>query len=50
VEESVSALMDAGAPKGTPRGARIGRCAPYLYILDCHRKDEENAHFEQAAS
>ena len=31
---SVSALMDAGKPKNTPTGARIARCAPYLYLVD----------------
>ena len=31
---TVSALMDAGRPEGTPTAARIGRCAPYLYLVD----------------
>jgi hypothetical protein len=31
---TVSALMDAGKPEDTPTGARIGRCAPYLYLVD----------------
>jgi hypothetical protein len=26
--------IDAGSPEGTPTGARIGRCAPYLYLVD----------------
>jgi hypothetical protein len=30
----VSALIDAGKPEDTPRGARIGKCAPYLYLVD----------------
>jgi len=29
-----SALIDAGSPKNTPTGARIARCAPYLYLVD----------------
>jgi hypothetical protein len=32
--KSVSALIDAGSPKNTPTGASIGRCAPYLYLVD----------------
>jgi hypothetical protein len=32
--KSVSALIDAGKPKNTPTGARIGRCVPYLYMVD----------------
>jgi hypothetical protein len=32
--KTVSALIDAGAPKNTPTGARIGTCAPYLYLVD----------------
>ena len=32
--KSVSALIDAGKPKGTPTGARIGSCVPYLYMVD----------------
>jgi hypothetical protein len=32
--KTVSTLMDAGHPKNTPTGARIGRCAPYLYLVD----------------
>ena len=30
----VSALIDAGQPENTPTGARIGRCSPYLYLVD----------------
>ena len=26
-------LLDAGKPKGTPRGAKIGRCAPYAFTI-----------------
>lgn len=29
-----SVLLDAGSPQNTPTGARIGRCAPYLYLVD----------------
>jgi hypothetical protein len=32
--QSRSVLIDAGKPEGTPTGARIGRCAPYLYLVD----------------
>jgi hypothetical protein len=32
--KTMSALIDAGKPEGTPTGARIGRCAPYLYWVD----------------
>jgi hypothetical protein len=32
--KQVSALIDAGAPKDTPTGARIGECSPYLYLID----------------
>jgi hypothetical protein len=31
---TMSKTMDAGAPKGTPTGAAIARCAPYLYLVD----------------
>jgi hypothetical protein len=31
---TISALIDAGSPENTPKGARIGRCAPYLYLVD----------------
>jgi hypothetical protein len=29
-----SVFLDAGSPENTPNGARIGRCAPYLYLID----------------
>jgi hypothetical protein len=29
-----SAWIDAEKPKGTPRGARISRCAPYLFSIE----------------
>jgi hypothetical protein len=32
--KTVSVLMDAGRPENTPTGARIGRCAPYLYLVE----------------
>lgn len=32
--ESRAITIDAGRPEGTPRGSRIGRCAPYLYLVD----------------
>jgi hypothetical protein len=32
--KTVAALMDAGKPENTPTGARIGNCAPYLYLVD----------------
>jgi hypothetical protein len=32
--KTVSALIDAGKPKDTPQGARIGQCSPYLYLVD----------------
>ena len=32
--KTVSALLDAGKPENTPTGAKIGRCAPYLYLVD----------------
>jgi hypothetical protein len=31
---SLRVSIDAGSPEGTPRGAKIGRCAPYLYLVD----------------